>query len=90
MLISEFILFIMFSNQNLFFIYPPSLYIGSYHSDINRYEGETFIIGKPPGRRPLGRPSCRWEDDIRMDFKEIGVDTRIGSIRLIGIVGGSL
>ena len=25
------------------------------------------------GKRPLGRPRCRWEDNIRMDLKEIGV-----------------
>jgi hypothetical protein len=26
----------------------------------------------PEGKRPLGRPRCRWEDDIKMDFREIG------------------
>jgi hypothetical protein len=30
------------------------------------------LVGKPEGKRPLGRPSCRWEDNIRMDFKEVG------------------
>ena len=29
------------------------------------------------GKRPLGRPRCRWEDNIRMDLKEIGINTRI-------------
>ena len=28
------------------------------------------------GNRPLGRPSCRWEDNIRMEFKGIGINTR--------------
>ena len=28
------------------------------------------------GKRPLGRPRCRWEDNIRMDLKEIGINTR--------------
>ena len=28
------------------------------------------------GKRPLGRPTRRWEDDIRMDLKEMGNDTR--------------
>ena len=32
--------------------------------------------GKPTGKRPLGRPRCRWEDNIRMDLKEIGISTR--------------
>jgi hypothetical protein len=30
-----------------------------------------ILIGKPEGKRPLGRPSRRWED-IRMDLREIG------------------
>ena len=32
---------------------------------------------KPTGKRPLGRPRRRWEDNIRMDLKEIGIDMRI-------------
>jgi hypothetical protein len=31
------------------------------------------LVGKPEGRRPLGRPRCRWEDEIRMDLREIGL-----------------
>ena len=31
-----------------------------------------ILIGKHTGKRSLGRPSCRWADKIRMDFKEIG------------------
>jgi hypothetical protein len=27
-----------------------------------------ILVGKPGGRRPLGRPRCRWEDNIRMDL----------------------
>jgi hypothetical protein len=29
-------------------------------------------MGKPEGKRLLGRPRCRWEDGIRMDLREIG------------------
>jgi hypothetical protein len=29
------------------------------------------LVGKPEGRRPLGRPRCRWEDNIRMDLQEV-------------------
>jgi hypothetical protein len=29
-------------------------------------------MGKPEGKRPLGRPRRRWEDEIRMDLREIG------------------
>jgi hypothetical protein len=31
------------------------------------------LVGKPKGRRPLGRPSRRWEDVIRIDRREIGL-----------------
>jgi hypothetical protein len=31
-----------------------------------------ILIRKPEGKRPLGRPRCRWEDNIRMDLREIG------------------
>jgi hypothetical protein len=30
------------------------------------------LVGRPEGRRPLGRPRRRWEDGIRMDLEEIG------------------
>jgi hypothetical protein len=31
-----------------------------------------FLVGKPEGKRPVGRPRLRWEDNIRMDFQEVG------------------
>jgi hypothetical protein len=31
-------------------------------------------VGRPEGRRPLVRPRLRWEDNIKMDFMEIGID----------------
>jgi hypothetical protein len=31
-----------------------------------------ILVGKPEGKRPLGRPRHRWEDGIRMDLREIG------------------
>jgi hypothetical protein len=30
------------------------------------------LVEKPEGKRPLGRPRCRWEDGIRRDRREIG------------------
>ena len=30
------------------------------------------LVGKPEGKRPLGRPRRRWEDNIRMDLEEVG------------------
>ena len=31
------------------------------------------LVGKPEGKRPLGRPRRRWEDNIKMDIQEVGV-----------------
>jgi hypothetical protein len=31
-----------------------------------------ILVGKQEEKRPLGRPRCRWEDNIKMDLKEIG------------------
>jgi hypothetical protein len=33
-----------------------------------------ILVGKLEGRRPLGRPSRRWMDNIKMDLREIGWD----------------
>ena len=33
------------------------------------------LTGKPTGKRPLGRPRRRWEDNIRMDLEEISINT---------------
>jgi hypothetical protein len=33
-----------------------------------------ILTGKPTGKRPLGRPRRRWEDNIRMDLKGIGIN----------------
>ena len=30
------------------------------------------LVGKPEGKRPLGRPRCRWVDNIQMDLQELG------------------
>jgi hypothetical protein len=31
------------------------------------------LVGKPEGKRPLGKPWCRWEDKIKIDSQEVGV-----------------
>ena len=33
-----------------------------------------ILTGKPAGKRPLGRPRRRWEDNIRADLEEIGIN----------------
>jgi hypothetical protein len=32
------------------------------------------VVGRPEGKRPLGRPRHRWEDNIKMDLRETGID----------------
>ena len=44
------------------------------------------LTGKPTGKRPLGRPRRRWEDNIRMDLEEIGILIQLR----IGIIGEPL
>jgi hypothetical protein len=31
------------------------------------------LVGKPGDKKPLGRPTPRWEDNIKLDFREIGI-----------------
>jgi hypothetical protein len=31
-----------------------------------------ILVGRPAGRRPLGKPKHRWEDNIKMDLQEVG------------------
>ena len=35
-------------------------------------EVHRVLVGKPEGKRPLGRPRRRWEDNIKMDLQEVG------------------
>ena len=49
------------------------------------------LVGKHDGKRPLGRSRCRWEDNIKMDHREVGCGTWTGSSLLrIGTGGGHL
>ena len=47
------------------------------------------LVGKPEGKRPLGRPRRRWVDNIRMDVRDVGMWTGLGWPR-IGTGGGRL
>jgi hypothetical protein len=39
------------------------------------------LLGKPGGKRPLGRPRCRWEDNIKMNLQEVRCGGMTGSSR---------
>jgi hypothetical protein len=34
----------------------------------------TILVRRPEGKRPLGRPRCRWMENIKIDIREIGWD----------------
>jgi hypothetical protein len=56
-----------------------------------RRGADRILVGRPEGRRPLGRPRRRWEDNIKMDLQELGWGTWTGLIWLrIGAGGGLL
>ena len=49
------------------------------------------LVGTPEGKIPLGRPRCRWEDNIKMDLQEVGCGVWTGSRWLrIGTGDGQL
>jgi hypothetical protein len=49
------------------------------------------LVGKPQGKRPLGRPRRRWEDNTRMDLQDVGWGAWTGFIWLrIGTGDGLL
>ena len=46
------------------------------------------LVGKPEGKRPLGRPSLRWEDNIKLDLRKWDVGAWNGLIWLRRGTGG--
>jgi hypothetical protein len=64
-----------------YFVLPPNI-IRQIKSRRMRWAGHVartgernvykVLMGKPEGKRPLGRPRRRWEDGIKMDLREIG------------------
>jgi hypothetical protein len=49
-----------------------------------------IFVGKPAGRRPLGRPRSSWEDNIKMGLREVRWGTWTGSILRRIETGGAL
>jgi predicted small integral membrane protein len=47
-----------------------------------KWNAYRLLVGKPEGKRPLGRPRRRWVDNIRMDLGEVGW----GNVDWIGLV----
>ena len=66
-------------------MYPSPNIVRVIKSRINRWAGHVasmgeargtyrVLVGKPHGRRPLGRPRHRWVDNIRTDLQEVGCE----------------
>jgi hypothetical protein len=45
---------------------------GPYSTNGEKRNAYRLLVGKPEGKRPLGRPRRRWVDNIRMDLGEVG------------------
>ena len=57
--------------------------------------GHRVLVGKPEGKRPLGKPRRKWEDNIKLDLQEVGgsrgdwmelAQDRDGWLSLVGTV----
>jgi hypothetical protein len=70
-------------NKELYALYSSSDIIWMVKSRRLRWAGHVArmgerrgayraVVGKPEGTRPLGRPRRRWEDNIKMDLREVG------------------
>jgi hypothetical protein len=45
---------------------------GSFSTNGEKRNAYRLLVGKPEGKKPLGRPRSRWVDNIRMDLGEVG------------------
>ncbi|KAJ4433927.1 hypothetical protein ANN_16245 [Periplaneta americana] len=74
-------------NAELHALYPSPDIIRNIKSRHLRWAGHVarmgesrnayrVLVGRPEGKRPLGRPRRRWEDNIKMDLREVGYDDR--------------
>ena len=72
-----------FHNEELSDLYSLPNIVRVVKSRIMRWAGQVVrmgegrgvyrvLVGKPEGKRPLGRPRCRREDNIKMDLQEVG------------------
>jgi hypothetical protein len=72
-------------NNELHSLYPSLNIVRVFKSKRMRWAGRMarmwegigvyrILVGRPEGKRPLGRHRRRWEDNIKMDLREIGID----------------
>jgi hypothetical protein len=67
-------LHVLYSSPNIFRVIKSRRlrWAGNVASMAERRGAYRALVGKPEGRRPLGRPRRRWEDNIKMDLREVG------------------
>jgi hypothetical protein len=60
-------------SPNIFWVIKPRMRWAGHVARIGERRGVyRVLMGKPEGKRPLGRPWRRWEDNIKMDLQELG------------------
>jgi hypothetical protein len=47
---------------------------GACSTNREKRNAYTILVGKPEGKRPLGRPRCRWLENIKLDLRKMGWD----------------
>jgi hypothetical protein len=77
--------------RSFIFCTHPTDIIRQIKSRRKRGKCTGFLVRKPKGKRPLGRPSRRWQNGIRMNLREIGWGYRVDPPRVVaGIKQSSL
>jgi hypothetical protein len=46
------------------------------------------LVGKPKGKKPLGKPRCRWKDNIKMDLQEVQCGGELTGLNWLRILTG--
>jgi hypothetical protein len=62
----------MSCNSDVHFLYEVEVMFGHVTCMGELRNSYSILVGKPEGKRPLVRRRCRWEDNIRLDLREIG------------------
>jgi hypothetical protein len=83
-------------NEELNDLYSPPNIIWVIKSRKMRWVGHVgerrgayrILVWKPEGKRPFGRPRHRWEDNVKMELREMGWEASIGLIWLKVVTGG--
>jgi hypothetical protein len=65
----------LYSSPNIVRVLKPRMRLARHVARMGRGRGICrVLVGKPEGKRPLGRPMRRWEDNIKMDLLEAGCE----------------